>query len=117
MLVQAVALIRAAPGLAVAPRVAVTIDRGRYGKAVLEAEKDRLIAALKAAEPAVTLDARYRNSAEVAGLQVADVISNAVFRSRGPDGGSDVAGRLSEMLKEGLLRVEEAELPDRQPFW
>lgn len=115
MLVQAVTMVRAAPWPAMASRVAITIDRGRYGKVVLEAERDRLVAALRAAEPAVTFDARYRDSAEVAGLQVADVIGNAVFRSRGPGGGPDVAGRLSEMREEGLLRVEEAEPPDLRP--
>ena len=102
------------PGYGGADQLAVTPDGGRYPRARLDRVRTTLAATLKARH-AGPVDVAFRDSAAVAGLQVADVVANSAFQMIGR--GGPARELLVPLIGMGRLTILPLRLPEVRPAW
>lgn len=108
----------ALPGLSAARHVSVTPDQLRYSKDRAEVVRTGLIGAIAIRHPAAKVAVGFGNSAELAGLQVADAVANSVFQVLVPSPVSEaVKPMLAPLLARGSLTIRDVQLSDRRPAW
>ena len=102
------------PGYGGTDQLAVTPDGGRYPRARLDRVRAALAVSL-AAHHAGPVDVDFRDSAAIAGLQVADILANSAFQMIGRAG---AAGELlAPLIDAGRLRIQPLRLAGVRPDW
>ena len=96
-------------------RLGVTKDGGRYAKALLEEARLLTMDGLRHLQPSLEVNVQYGQSQQHPALQIADVVANALHRSRN----GDPACRSIEerFVAEGRMTVMDAALLNHRPAW
>lgn len=108
----------ALPGLDTARHLTVTPDRPRYKKSQVEPVRAGLTRAVAARHPAARVAVGFGDSAELPGLQVADVVANSVFQSLVPSAATEAVARLlAPLVARGVLHIRRVQLEGTCPEW
>ncbi len=106
------------PGLDQARHIAVTPDRSRYKRAQAEPAREGLVQAIAARHHAAKVAVAFGDSAELAGLQVADVVVNAAFQFVTDAPAGQASGQLlAPLIASGALTIRDVRVDDRRPAW
>lgn len=108
----------ALPNLDAVGHLTVTPDRPRYKKAQAEPVRADLTRTVAARHPTAKVAVGFGDSAELPGLQVADVVANSVFQSLVPSAATEaVAQLLAPLIARGILNVQKVQLDGVCPEW
>lgn len=108
----------ALPSLDAAGHLTVTPDRPRYERAQAEGVRTVLAETVAVRYPAAKVAVGFGDSAELPGLQVADVVANSVFRSFVQSAATKAVARLlAPLAVGGVLRVRKVRLKGICPEW
>ena len=106
------------PGLDQARHIAVTPDQSRYKRTRAEPARDGLVQAIAARYRAAKVAVAFGDSAELAGLQVADVVVNATFQFVTDAPAGQASGQLlAPLIATGALTIRNTQLDGRRPAW
>ena len=106
------------PGLDLARHIAVTPDQSRYKRTQAEPARDGLVQAIATRHPAAKVAVAFGDSAELAGLQVADVVVNAAFQFVTDAPAGQASGQLlAPLIASGALTITDAQLNGHRPAW
>jgi len=108
----------ALPGLSLARHIAITLDRLRYTKARAELVRAGVAQTIAARHPAAGVGITFGDSAELAGLQVADVVANAAYQVIAPTPASEAtAPLLATLIARSALMMDHVQLGGMRPAW
>ena len=106
------------PGLDQARHIAVTPDQSRYKRAQAEPARESVVQAIAARHHAAKVAVAFGDSAELAGLQVADVVVNAAFQFvTGAPAGLASGQLLAPLIASRTLTIRDVRLDGRRPAW
>ena len=106
------------PAWDAARHMTVVADQLRYSKGRAGRVRQDLIGTIIRRHPAAKVSMAFGNSAEVAGLQVADAVANSAFQvSVASPASKAVESMLAPLLASGVLTIHDVQLDGHRPAW